>query len=487
MTKIIAFANQKGGVAKTTSAIALAQILSMDGKKVLFLDLDPQENASNTLSLNSDIPSLYDFMDAGEKDYALLSQCFQQVKDCPNITAIHGSIRLSAADMRYTMQGREYILYERLKTYLDNYDVVIIDTPPSLGLLTVNALTCADTVVVPVSPDGYSLQGFHQLTESIRTINCAFNQAVRWELLETNPVSKATLPKFEKKVRDIWTMEDFTTALEVCEDDRLALAIHLAFSCSLRLGEIMGLTWDCLTIDEESIKEHNASLFVEKELQRVSKNAMNVLENKDVLRVFPAVLVSDSTMLVFKKPKTQSSIRRVWLPETVARMLVDWKKQQEEQKMHLGSEYHDYNIVLALPNGRPMEGQVISRLFNALIRKNDLPKVVFHSLRHSSTTYKLKLNNGDMKAVQGDTGHAQLKMVSDVYSHILDEDRRHNAEKMERDFYKKAENQSLVAPEAKPSNAATEQLVNLLNASPELAAQLLQMLTANQAGQAATA
>jgi integrase len=192
-------------------------------------------------------------------------------------------------------------------------------------------------------------------------------------------------------------------------------------------------------------------------------------------------------MLVFKKPKTQSSIRRVWLPETVARMLVDWKKQQEEQKMHLGSEYHDYNIVLALPNGRPMEGQVISRLFNALIRKNDLPKVVFHSLRHSSTTYKLKLNNGDMKAVQGDTGHAQLKMVSDVYSHILDEDRRHNAEKMERDFYKKAENQSLVAPEAKPSNAATEQLVNLLNASPELAAQLLQMLTANQAGQAATA
>lgn len=88
---------------------------------------------------------------------------------------------------------------------------------------------------------------------------------------------------------------------------------------------------------------------------------------------------------------------------------------------------------------------------------------------------------------EGDTGHAQLKMVSDVYSHILDEDRRHNAEKMERDFYKKAENQSLVAPEAKPSNAATEQLVNLLNASPELAAQLLQMLTANQAGQAATA
>ena len=120
---------------------------------------------------------------------------------------------------------------------------------------------------------------------------------------------------------------------------------------------------------------------------------------KDVLKAFPAVLVSDSTMLVFKKPKTKISIRRVWLLETVTRMLVDWKRQQEERKRYLGSEYHDYNIVLALPNGRPMEGQVISRLFNAMIRKNDLPKVAFHSLMHSSTTYKLKLDNGDMKAV----------------------------------------------------------------------------------------
>lgn len=245
-----------------------------------------------------------------------------------------------------------------------------------------------------VMRNGQSFEGETVSPRNVREIhkilNCAFNQAVRWELLESNPVSKATLPKCENKVRDIWTMEDLSKALEVCEDDRLALAIHLAFSCSLRLGEIMGLTWDCLTIDEESIREHNASLFVEKELQRVSKNAMNVLESKDVLKVFPAVLVSDSTILVFKKPKTKTSIRRVWLPETVARMLVDWKKQQEEQKRYLGSEYYDYNIVLALPNGRPMEGQVISRLFNAMIRRNDLPKVVFHSLRHPYVKHTTK-------------------------------------------------------------------------------------------------
>jgi integrase len=143
----------------------------------------------------------------------------------------------------------------------------------------------------------------------------------------------------------------------------------------------------------------------------------------------------------FEKPKTQTSIRRIWLPTTVAEMLVAWKAQQDEMKEYLGGEYLDFGMVIAQPNGRPLEGQIISRAFNELIRANELPDVVFHSLRHSSTTYKLKLNHGDMKAVQGDTGHAQLKMVSDVYSHILDEDRRYNAAKFEEAFYHKQDAQ----------------------------------------------
>lgn len=154
-------------------------------------------------------------------------------------------------------------------------------------------------------------------------------------------------------------------------------------------------------------------------------------------------------------------------------------------KEYLGKEYFDNNIVICLPNGRPLEGQVISRSFKALIRKNDLPDVVFHSLRHSSTTYKLKLNNGDMKSVQGDTGHAQLKMVSDVYSHILDEDRRHNASKFEQEFYKRLEPKQETATSEPPKNTAAEQLMTLLNASPKLAAQLMEMLLAASQGEAA--
>ena len=93
--------------------------------------------------------------------------------------------------------------------------------------------------------------------------------------------------------------------------------------------------------------------------------------------------------------------------------------------------------------------------------KHNLPDVVFHSLRHSSTTYKLKLNNGDIKATQGDTGHSQAEMVTRVYAHILDEDRKVNAEKFEAAFYSPKEN----APDI-------DSLLSLLDKNPELAGQL---------------
>ena len=142
----------------------------------------------------------------------------------------------------------------------------------------------------------------------------------------------------------------------------------------------------------------------------------------------------------------------------------------------LGSEYHDFNLVVALSNGRPCEGQYISRALKALIRKGDLPDVVFHSLRHTSTTYKLKLSRGDMKSVQGDTGHSQSRMVSDVYSHILDEDRKDNAIKFEKAFY----NNEVVTAETnvveKTYSSDTDKILELLNSTPELAKQLLSIL-----------
>ena len=204
---------------------------------------------------------------------------------------------------------------------------------------------------------------------------------------------------------------------------------------------------------------------------------------KAITKVFPSILVSKHTALVLKEPKTKTSIRKVFLPKTVAEMLLKRQAEQNELKELFGEEDTDYGLVFCSPMGTPIEGQVINRALNKLIEDNGLPKVVFHSLRHSSITYKLKLNGGDMKSVQGDSGHAQLKMVADVYSHIIDEDRRLNAKRFEDAFYSghKTEDEldglharsieQAAAPQ--PAEPETDQqlLLKLLN-NPEMAALL---------------
>ena len=188
-------------------------------------------------------------------------------------------------------------------------------------------------------------------------------------------------------------------------------------------------------LEELNIERSVFYIFVNKELQRVTRGALDDLSDKGVIKKFPPCIASTHTALVLKEPKTKTSIRRVYLPKTVAYMLVERKKEIDELMDLFGDEYIDNNLVFCSSNGRPMESQVINRAFNKLIKENGLPHVVFHSLRHSSITYKLKLNGGDMKSVQGDSGHAQVKMVADVYSHIIDEDRCINAQRLEEAFY----------------------------------------------------
>ena len=162
---------------------------------------------------------------------------------------------------------------------------------------------------------------------------------------------------------------------------------------------------------------------------------MEILKNKDVISVFPRTLSNKNTSLVLKTPKTKTSVRKIFLPSTVAQMLLERKRQIDEMKELFGDEYLDYDLVFCHSSGRPMEGQVINRALKKLIKDNDLPDIVFHSFRHASITYKLKWNGGDMKSVQGDSGHARMDMIADVYSHIIDEDRRYNAQKFEEQFY----------------------------------------------------
>lgn len=156
--KTITLSNQKGGVGKTTTAGALASGLHNRGYKVLAVDLDPQTNLS--FSSGADIlnigTTLYDVF----KESAELHDTIQHTD---SYDIVVGGLSLAGADMDFTQTGREYMLREALDSVKGEYDFCIIDTPPTLGILTVNALTASDSVIVPLTADAYSIQGLSQL------------------------------------------------------------------------------------------------------------------------------------------------------------------------------------------------------------------------------------------------------------------------------------------------------------------------------------
>ena len=271
-------------------------------------------------------------------------------------------------------------------------------------------------------------------------------------------------------------------ALDKCTDSKLYVAMNLSFACSLRMGEILGLTWENVHISDEDIAADNAYVYIDKELTRASKRAIETLGEKDIYYIFTPLMPNTSTRIILKKPKTDSSIRKVWLPKTLAYILREWKKSQDELKGFLGDEYQDFDLVVALPNGRPCEDRIILKEFAKLREDAGLPKVVFHSLRHSSTTYKLKLNHGDLTATQGDTGHAEIDMITSIYAHILDEDRKVNAQKFETAFYAKPDLRNVRPPEepakSEPATLDLESLVEQLQKSPELASALAALIAA---------
>jgi hypothetical protein len=149
----------------------------------------------------------------------------------------------------------------------------------------------------------------------IKLLRCAFKQAVRWEIIGRNPFDNVILPKTEYKKRDIWDAEMIRTALDQCTDSKLYVAMNLSFACSLRMGEILGLTWDNVHISDEDIAADNAYVYIDKELTRASKRAIETLGEKDIYYIFTPLMPNTSTRLILKKPKTDSSIRKVWLPK----------------------------------------------------------------------------------------------------------------------------------------------------------------------------
>ena len=176
MGRIIAIANQKGGVGKTTTSINLAAWIAAKGKKVLVIDIDPQGNTTSGYGIekNELENTIYEL---------ILGDC--SIEDCilkeifPNISILPSNVNLAAAEIELIgVEKKEYILKNEVDWVKDRYDFIIIDCPPSLSLLTVNAMTTADAVLVPIQCEYYALEGLSQLIHTINLVKERLNPSL---------------------------------------------------------------------------------------------------------------------------------------------------------------------------------------------------------------------------------------------------------------------------------------------------------------------
>ena len=179
MGKIIAVANQKGGVGKTTTAINLSSCIAAKGKKVLVIDTDPQGNTTSGLGVEkNDLDNtIYELMLG---DCSIRDSIISDVID--NVSLVPSNVNLSAAEIELIgVDKKEYILRNEIDYVKDNYDYIIIDCPPSLNMLTINAMTTADSVLVPIQCEYYALEGLSQLIHTVNLVKERLNPDLEME------------------------------------------------------------------------------------------------------------------------------------------------------------------------------------------------------------------------------------------------------------------------------------------------------------------
>lgn len=359
------------------------------------------------------------------------------------------------------------------KTYMSNMQMIEQHINPMIGKIELQKLSPLHVETMFAKLKTKKVSGSRSYNKKDSEIPClssttqrhiyvllrsAMDKAVEWKIINSNPVV-CDPPKRSTEETASWDIDTLRAALDMIEDDILHLAVHMAFVCSLRIGEAMALSWDDVDFGKKEI-------HIRKTLQRVSKQALEDLPNESLYFTFPPKQLDKKSVLIVKKPKTDSSKRTLYITDELCAEMLRRKEKIERQKQYYGNSYMDYNLVFSLEDGYPIEPKLCEKWFKKWQNGPGLafPDIVFHSIRHSSTTYKLTLSHGDIKAVQGDTGHATAQIVTDTYAHMQVNSRRSLAEKLEKDFYQEKSPSS--SESAVPVDA--ESLLLMIQQNPDL-------------------
>lgn len=209
----LAIVNQKGGVGKTTSTINLAAYLALRGKRTLLFDIDPQGNASSGLGINKNDQEFttYDVLIDGKNVDEVLQKTAQN-----NLQVAPGNINLAGGEVELVnIEGREHRLKNTLAEMKTPYDFLLVDCPPSLGLLTLNALTAVDGLIIPIQAEYYALEGVSQLVETINTVKGSLNSklSIFGVLMTMSDARTQLAQQVEKEVRNYFGEMVFNTVI----------------------------------------------------------------------------------------------------------------------------------------------------------------------------------------------------------------------------------------------------------------------------------
>lgn len=304
------------------------------------------------------------------------------------------------------------------------------------------------------------------LHEVHNILRCAYAYAVEWDLVAKNPVPREG-PKVDTEERPIWGEDEMAAALRDIEDPLLHLAVHLTVVGSLRAGELLALKPEDLDFDAA---DGRGAITVSKSLQRVYKDTLARTDPRQILHQFPEQQETSTSVLILKAPKTRRSQRRIFMTAPLRAELQQWLKTLAQQEADANGKYWNSGMLFRLPNGLPIEQTLLRKWFERWQAGHpEYRHIVFHSLRHSSATYQLLISDGDIKSVQGNTGHAQAGILVNTYAHIRDAPRLALTRKFEQDFYGKVD-ASAPAPatqETPPPKVSGEMLLEALKSADE--------------------